>query len=162
MGHVAKVRDLAWAAGIIDGEGCLSICYTPASAHPGCLTDRTTFHLKVTMGHKPTVVRLRAILGVGTIQDHVAKTDRVNASYSWVASSRKAQTALLAVRPYLYTKAKEADIALKYLALPLALYGGRGGNRPIPKSLHRRRGSLYWRLRQLKPRWRFYAEALRG
>ncbi len=117
--------DFAWAAGLIDGEGCIAIATYDADHAPGCTSRRYVLILKVTMGHRPTVERIAQLLGVGTVQDHVARSARVNASYSWVAQSRKAEAALRAVRPYLVTKAKEADVALAFMALPLARRGGR-------------------------------------
>ncbi len=152
----ANEVDLAWAAGLIDGEGCVSVVTYEAEHAERCTTRRYVLVLKVTMGHRPTVERIASLLGVGTVQAHVAKSARVNASYSWVAQSRRAEAALRAVRPYLVTKAKEADVALAFMALPLARRGGPRGSRNTPLALLRARERLYWKLRKMKPRWRFY------
>jgi len=142
----------------MDGEGCISIVRVPAGRQKGCIRDRYTLALKVTMGHRPTVEKLQEILGLGTVQNHVPRSSRVNASYSWVCQSRKAESVLQRIRPYLLTKAKEADVALEFMRLPLALTGGRGGNSVTSPSLMGKREKLYWKLRQLKPRWRFYSK----
>lgn len=149
-----KKTDVAWAAGILDGEGCISIIRTPPSRSARCRSNRYTFQLKVTMGHKPTVQRLVDLFG-GTVQDHQPRTERQNASHSWIAGARIGERALKMMRPYLITKAKEADVGLAFMDLPLAPRGGRWGGKPVPDGLQKKRTELYWRLRRLKPRWRF-------
>jgi hypothetical protein len=146
----------AWAAGVIDGEGCISIIRTPPTAASRCVANRYTLHLKVTMGHEQTVKRLRRIFRTGSVQIHVPKSERLNASWSWVCQSRQSEHVLRLVRPYLLTKAKEADVGMRFLRLPLAKRGGYGGGHPTPPALTRQRERLYWRLRKLKSRWRFY------
>lgn len=156
-----NILDVAWAAGIIDGEGCISIIRVPPTKKNGCRTVQYKMILKVTMGHRPTVERLLKIFGSGSRQDHVARTEKVNASYSWICQSVQVKKVLDVVRKYLFTKAEEADVALEFLSLPKFLVGGRGGNPVMPKSMERRREVLYWRLRKLKPRWRFYLRKMR-
>lgn len=156
-----KKTDIAWAAGILDGEGCIAIIrYNPT---PGtrCVEPRFVLHVKVTMGHRPTIDRLAEIFGHGTVQTHVARSERVNASYSWVAQSRKGEHVLTILRPYLLTKAAEADVALRFMELDLSPRGGKGGSTRTQRALLRDRERLYWRLRKLKSRWRFYAEKLK-
>jgi hypothetical protein len=152
---MAKKTDLAWVAGIVDGEGCISIIRHPPTPGSRCRSNRYTLHVKVTMGHKSTISRLVEVMGVGTLQNHAPRGPRTNASYSWIAQARHGEQAIRLMRPYLLTKAKEADVALAFMALPLAPRGGRGGSQVIPAGLQRKRSQLYWRLRRLKPRWRF-------
>jgi hypothetical protein len=149
--------ELAWAAGIVDGEGCISIIrYGPEHA-ARCKTVRHILHLKVTMGHLGTIQRLRGLTGLGTVQNHAARSIKVNASFSWIAQSRSAESALRLLRPYLVTKAAEADVGLAFMALPIAKRGGRNGGCAVPPALLRKRDALYWKLRKLKARWRFYS-----
>jgi hypothetical protein len=151
-----KIANIAWAAGIIDGEGCLCVTRTA----PG-LSDRRSPHyriiLKVTMGHRETIDRLASIFKDGTRQNHVARSDRVNASYSWICQARQVERVLAIVRPYLFTKAAEAAVAERFLKVRSGLVGGRNGNPKLAAKMEREREVLYWELRKLKPRWRFYA-----
>jgi len=153
--------ELAWAAGIIDGEGCISIIRVPASAQDRCVVDRFVLHLKVTMGHKETIDLLHRIFNAGSVQSHQPKTDRTNASYSWICQSRQAQLVLRLSSHYFVTKAKEAKVALEFMKLPLAKRGGWGGSCKTNVELSKKREILYWKLRKLKSRWRFYKEKMK-
>jgi hypothetical protein len=98
------------------------------------------------MGCAKTVRQFGAIVRHGSFQPHAAKNKRVNSSYSWVAMSRKAESVIQMLQPYLVTKAREATVALKFMALPDGRTGGNGGCRPVDPALL---------LCKLKPRWRF-------
>lgn len=152
---MATEVELAWVAGIIDGEGCIYITRNLPGKNSQCLTVRHHVAVKVTMGHEPTIDRVLAIAGVGTKQNHVSRGPRINASWSWIVASRKAESFLHEVRPYLYTKAAEADVALEFLALPLAKQGGRGGNMITDPATLQERERLWAKIRDLKPRSRF-------
>lgn len=151
-----KKVDLAWAAGVFDGEGCVAITRVPAAKQRGCLTDRYTVVVKVAMCHLPTVRRFFDLFATGTVQRGMARSNKCNASYAWLCQARLAATVLEQMRPYLVTKAEEADVALKFMKLPLALTGGHGGNKVTSAALLEQRLGLYWLLRTLKSRWRFY------
>jgi hypothetical protein len=155
-GVMASTRELSWAGGIVDGEGCLFIKYCPVET----ATNRATNSMfvgaiKVTMGCRKTVERIRDIVGEGKVYAHEPKKPRTNPHYDWLCQSRVAKRALDKLRPYLFTKAEEAKVLAKFFALPNSPMGGRGGNRPVPKSLQKKRFSLYLKLRKLKPRYRF-------
>jgi len=111
------------------------------------------------MGCEETVCCFGTVVEQGTFQNHVREsreaTKKVNASYSWVAMSRKAEQILKLLRPYLITKAREADVALKFMALPDGRTGGRGGSKPVDPVLLAERHRLYLECCRLKPRWRF-------
>jgi hypothetical protein len=107
------------------------------------------------MGCAETVKKFGDIAKDGTFQNHVSKTKRINSSYSWVAMSRKAERIVKMLRPYLVTKAKEADVALRFMALPDGRTGGKGGCQPVDASLMLKRHQLYLECCMLKSRWRF-------
>lgn len=152
---MSKQTGIAWAAGLFDGEGCVSIGYIPPSKRNDLLNPSYRLMIKVTMGCKETVHEFGRIVGQGTFQDHVSKKKRVNASYSWIAMSRKAERVLILLRPYLITKVKEADVALQFMALPDGRTGGAGGCQPLDPKLLLARHLLYLKCCELKPRWRF-------
>jgi hypothetical protein len=151
-----KKTDAAWAAGIVDGEGCIVI---NRSAPNGTQRTRTyRLVIKVTMGHKPTIERLHTLFGIGSMQNHQPKSERMNASHSWICQARQSATVLKTIRPYLVTKADEADLAFKFLALPAIIRGGAHGQIKMPLHMEQERDRLYWAMRQAKSRWRFYLE----
>jgi hypothetical protein len=143
---------VAWAAGIIDGEGCITISrQRPGTG--GRVNPSHRLYLKVTMGHQPTVELLRQIFRVGSV--HLQRGGRWNDAHTWLVAARQAGDVLLAVRPYLFTKAVEADLALQFLDLPRSPRGGRGGNQPLPPELLAERERLFAALRDTKPSARF-------
>ena len=146
--------DAAWLAGIIDGEGCITI----TRQAPG--TDRRKnwsyrLYVKVTMGHEPTVRRIATLVGCGAVTTW--KPLKHNRSWTWWAASREALAVLTRIRPYLITKAEEADIAAEWGRLPLSPRGGSRGSRETPPDLLAARHSLFIRLREVKPGARFRA-----
>jgi hypothetical protein len=141
--------ELAWSAGILDGEGCISIQAKPV--RPPRVSVSHSLFLKVTMGHKPTIERLHSIFGVGSITIQDRRGPRLNDSWSWWTASRNAHAVLLAVRPYLVTKAYEADIALEFLSLPFK----KQGRVPLDPKLVAERERLCALMRDAKPTARF-------
>lgn len=155
-----KETDIAWAAGLIDGEGCVFINRSQRVLASRQVTPTFRLVLKVTMGCKATVERLRDIFGVGTVQNHVPRGARVNASYSWICQSHQAMLVFDLIRPFAVTKAAELDVARRFTLLPLNVRGGKGGSTPVTPELLAQREALYWELRKLKSRWRFFEEKL--
>jgi len=153
---MSRVAELAWAAGLVDGEGCITILHRLAGGSNGSKTDSFVLVLRVTMGHLETVRRLGGILGIGKVYDHAFRGARANASFSYTVSARVAEKVIRKLRPYLVTKAKEAEVALEFMALPLWLKGGSKGNTVTSRALFRKKLRLYWKIRKLKSRWRFY------
>jgi hypothetical protein len=147
--------EMAWAAGLFDGEGCISIgCVLPTKRN-GLRNRSYRLTVKVTMGCKKSVDAFHKIIGVGTVQPHVDKSDRVNQSWSWVTMSRLAEVAIRKLFPYLISKVSEALVALELMELPDVQRGGRGGSKEIPKSLLKKKHSCYVRCAKLKSRFKF-------
>jgi hypothetical protein len=100
---------LAWAAGLFDGEGCISI-------HTNASGKQHTLRMTMQMVHKPTIERLRDIIGSGSINKAPRSKRNRNFRTAWCYSvvCQQAVTALERLRPHLVTKATEADIALTF------------------------------------------------
>lgn len=144
--------EIGYLAGIIDGEGCITI----TRQKPGTGGRKNwsyRLYLKVTMGHRETVDRLREMTGVGSV--HEQKTAHWNTAWSWIVSTRDAQGILELVRPHLITKAIEADLALEWCYLPLAPLGGRNGGKEIPQEIQDQRHRLFVAMKEAKPSYRF-------
>ena len=147
--------DYAWAAGVIDGEGCIYIArHKAVTAKNGTKCDYYTLGVKVTMGHEPTVLRLREMFGSGS--KHKVEQQGWNDAYTWLAQARIAAEVLEKIQPYCVTKAEEIKVALEFLALP-KWYGGnkRGAKSPEYQA---REYEIWDRMRRLKPRTRYRLE----
>lgn len=157
---LTRAQQLAWAGGIFDGEGCISIGYVKPTRKNGTLNPSYRLTVKVTMGHEPTIRRFAQIIGSGEVHAHVARGERVNASWSWVAMARKAERALRLIEPYLFTKERECEIALRFMALPDVRRGGKSGSPRIDLRLLMRKHALYLACAKAKPRARFRLKPL--
>ena len=149
-----KDTDLAWAAGIIDGEGCIYIKKTPSTQCRKTKNDTYTLGLRVVMGHEAAIRRLHELFQVGNC--YKLQQRGYNDAWSFMCSARKAEVVLELVRPYLFVKSEEADVAFEFLRLPLWRPGGNGGCfAPTPPELITKKEQLYERMRDLKPSSRF-------
>lgn len=152
------IEDVGWLAGIIDGEGCITINKQKAGAG-GRVNPSYRLFMKVTMGHEVAVRRVRDLLDVGSIQPQVARprADGVtfNPAWSWWVSANEAAAVLRFLRPYLIVKDEEADVALEFAALPRQLTGGAGGNKTKTPEFVALQEEYFCRIRDLKPSARF-------
>jgi hypothetical protein len=143
---------LGWLAGIIDGEGCITV----TKQKPGSGGRRNTSHrlyLKVTMCDEATIDHIKAITGTGAKTS--SKIGAWSRSWTWWAANVQATAIIKRVRRHLITKAYEADLALEWRALGLSPAGGHRGSQPIPPDLLRERERLFVALRDAKPSARF-------
>lgn len=109
MATIAKT-DLAYLAGIIDGEGHIGA----QALHSGRLVRLV---MMIEMTHKSTIEFIHKLVGYGSL--HVISDDRPNrrTRYRVVWASEQAAKLLKKVRPYLRTKCGQADLFLQIKAL---------------------------------------------
>ncbi len=117
------VADLAYAAGIIDGEGCLTIqnniIHHKRRRHP---TDKTTYSLSLQLSVNNTDPRLGLyllnIFGVGSVTDVPARRSTYRPQTKWHVFRQQAIVRILyQVRPYLVLKGEHADLLIELQAL---------------------------------------------
>lgn len=146
-----KKTDYAWAAGVIDGEGCIFIA-RQKPGNGGRITMTYRLCIKVTMGHLPTIMRLSKIFGFTGSRHKVCQIGW-NPAYSWIVAADLARNVLEKIKPYAVTKKKEISVAFEFLNLP-KWYGGQFRG---PKTLRRQKQEyrLWNKMRMLKPRTRF-------
>ena len=107
---VPSETDLAWAAGIIDGEGCIMVCYNGSSS----ARDARYYQVRlvVTNTNAPLIRRLRMFFG-----GSIAKCKKAKASYrqkaQWSLTGTLCVEGLRQVLPYLVSKAPEAELAIQ-------------------------------------------------
>lgn len=105
------VAELAYAAGIIDGEGCVTIrCSSrvkrgrPSIVHAVAVAVSSIDEVVVTWLHDR----------FGGYRSERTPKGSSKSVYTWRCESKTAVMTLSAVRPYLLIKARQADIAMEF------------------------------------------------
>ena len=121
MQKKVQLTDLAWAAGIVDGEGC----FFARARGKGAGTE-----LKVRMTSVRTINKLHKIFKLGHVcfdkKPPKKKTHR--SCWVWAVSTQRAAQVTELILPFLCTKKPEALIFLKILAFQKGKRGQRGQN----------------------------------
>lgn len=128
----AVLSEQAWAAGIIDGEGYITVRITHTSY---------SLLVRVAMTSEVTVQRLQAIFGCGQLRSETRRKDDKRV-FVWSVNGKDAAGVLEVIQPHLVTKRREAQMARAYAGLPRA-----GRVSPLLRLVRR---SLYIGLRHLK------------
>ena len=140
-----RKHDLMWAAGLFDGEGCISVRLnnpTKTSKHKSKIFSLV---IKVTMCHEATILRLHSIFNRGHLT--VQKRDLPwHDAYSWVCMSDDALKVLNEIGPFLFTKKEEYIIAKEFMDIP----GGRSAGRPLKPEVTLVKERIYLKLREQK------------
>lgn len=140
---------VAWCAGLIDGEACISISRCNAKTKIGTRVMRYTPSLHVNMVHLPSIKRLQVMFG-GAVYRHSRSTMTRKQAWTFGVTGQKAVSALRLVRPFLFAKADEADAVIGYYDLGRA-HGGRYGGSLTPE-LAEAREQLCVAVRDMKTR----------
>lgn len=138
-----KSSDLAWAAGLFDGEGCIVI-RKPAGQ------NRKAYVVQLTLAnvHRPALERFIQISGVGYLRARTfLRGEKWRKVWVWQTAAAKAEQVLKKLRPFLTIKAEEADLALEFRRLPRT-FRGRGGK--LTEAELALRESYHFQLQQLK------------
>lgn len=103
--------DVAWAAGFIDGEGCIRIETSFANKD----RRRPIAMLRVSCGQSVNrpLEKLEELFG-GTLTSHPARGLGYGTSYMWSIAARKAADCLSKLVPYLVVKKRQAELALEF------------------------------------------------
>lgn len=139
------IAELAWAAGIIDGEGCICVY-----GRPGRINKKGTHALalivKVVNTDPRMPHKMQEIFG-GNLSTAVERrgNPRRRPVMQWMITGKLAGSLLVAIRPYLIVKGEQADVAITY-----AKTIGRNG--PIAPEIHASRQQLREKLVLLKGR----------
>lgn len=81
--QLTQVEAIAWAAGILEGEGCFSICQRKTNTH-----NHKTVAIHCEMSDEWTVRRLSEVFGIGTVNARLSKNrkDGCNRKDTWIWS----------------------------------------------------------------------------
>jgi hypothetical protein len=131
--------DLAWMAGIIDGEGCITITRRSGPRHVNSL------YLRIANTNETMILRITELFRGAKVYYSVDKRPQNKPVYIWQKSGKPAAEILKQVFPYLVAKRAQAEIAIAFTALPRVKYP-KGGT---PADLVGQRKVLYDKIRVL-------------
>lgn len=106
-----SVADKAYLAGLIDGEGCITILRQLRGGRYDY-----SLALIVQMGEPDILQYCQTTTGLGTLHHNSIKG---RGTWRWQLRKRAAAELLGQVRPYLRVKAEQADRALEFAAGPV-------------------------------------------
>ena len=116
---------LAYAAGLMDGDGCISLVKGSRATFNG---NRVYWYIVVTVGMAkkglPVLEMLRSLFG-GKVEKCRAETLRHAAKYRWRLHGRGATTFLWAICPFLVLKQEQAQLALRLEELRASIKRGK-------------------------------------
>lgn len=138
--------EAAWVAGIIDGEGCVSInksCKSKSKTKPQY--THFSLRLRVTMVHKPTILRLQELCG-GIVYCPKLQKASYRVAWGWCLSGSAVTPVLDAIAPYSVTKREEIAFGLMVRTRPR----GKNWNYDITDDEKEFRVLLYQALRDEK------------
>lgn len=144
--QICQQLDFAWAAGFIDGDGC--ICAV-TQRHPDRATDSVRIRLVITQNDHHVLERLQRVLGERSALNSIKRQPCQNRQpYQLQFDSGHAIAAIKKIRPYLVRKAREADLCMQlFVDGQLDRNPGPCG---FPPEVHRIRKYLVNRIRRMK------------
>lgn len=133
----------AWAAGIVDGEGCIGL---EKNGHSR--TQSYTLGLSIEMTHLSTIQKLRRIFGCGK-QYERHRNKRHRKLYQLQLHGKEASDAIRKMLPYLVTKREQANLAIEYSE---RCQTEPGNNQPVSVEVQNLRQIMYEEMQELNKR----------
>lgn len=139
------VADLAWAAGFVDGEGCISVVEQQKPNQRS--THRVRF--QVVQNSLPVLEHLNGVLGrIGRIYSLRRTAEHNRQLYTLILDGWKAVAVVAYLAPYLVRKKHEAEVLLDSLAE--CWFGIHPGPDGFPQHVRASRRRLEKKLQKLK------------
>jgi hypothetical protein len=137
---------LSWAAGFVDGEGCIHLSKT---RQPGRKNPTYRPRIDISQNHREVLVDLREILGEDAgLYANKRQPSQNRQTYSLVYDGVHALRAVAKLRPELRRKHVEADELLSYPER--GWMGIHPGPKGYPPEVWIERERIYRKLRKLK------------
>lgn len=116
-----KKTDLAYVAGLFDGEGSVSIVKG---------TKANNYHLQISLGSTDEWIcqSLKMMFG-GSVSLKNKASEHIHACWQWSMGSRQAYNMLLLILPYLHIKRPQVEIAIKFQEAKTGRGFGKGSNK---------------------------------
>jgi hypothetical protein len=136
--------DLAWAAGFIDGEGCIRVdkYYSRTSVNPS-----HALSLSVSNTNREILKWFKNFFGMGHISKNGKNPLSKRNSYQWRVYSDDAAKVLTGVLPYLREKKEQADYALDFIVL---FNMTKSPGKLLSDEVLAQRDAYYWVLKEAK------------
>ncbi len=144
---IAQDVDRAWMAGLIDGEGCVSVVAVQPTTG---VNESHSMRLQVRMADAEAVERVVAITGMSNVTYDLDTGQGNRPAQQWKISGDKAADALADIYPFLTVKRRQAIIGWNLQRLKDGIVTGRG--QPIPAENMAKRRLLHDVLRKLNQR----------
>lgn len=130
---------LAYAAGIIDGEGCIRINKQGKAGNH-------VIRLQVTNTKRTIIDQFKEWFGGSITENRASKYNpKANTSYVWEVSAKKAADVLVAISPYLRIKSNQTHVALR-------LQDTKSMTNVVNQELYNIREELFRKMRELNKR----------
>ena len=138
--------DLAYCAGLFDGDGCISISKTH---RPDRKNPTYRLCLSLVQNCLMTVKRFQGVIDVLSMLVEPTRTVQQNRQvYDLRYDGKNSLRVLEMLRPYLVRKSAEADVAIQFMLLgKMSVHTGPKG---APPEIWKIREQLYRKLRALK------------
>src|SRR5262245_33338445 len=98
--------ELAWIAGIVDGEGCIKLNHDSR-------TDSHSLELEIPNTHKSTIDRLFNLTRIGFPYEILGENNR-KIRYVFSVCGDNTNYFLNLCKPYIFTKRKQMEVALNW------------------------------------------------
>lgn len=108
---VITETNLAWAAGFIDGEGCIALCHHN-QVIKGKSYESYPLRLSVSNTDLRCLERLKGMFGGSINRANRAARPHHKPCWSWYCQAAKAENALIALLPYLFSKKEQAELGI--------------------------------------------------
>ena len=145
--RLSPEASLAYAAGMLDGDGCIHIArQNKPSAKRGYIFRLVT---SVSQNHLGTLIDFQELVGLGgRIYQQTRQGSQNKDTYSLVYDGDGAADVIRKLRPFLHRKLEEANVALQFQDdCEIHRHFGPKG---CPESVWKQREAHYRKLRNLK------------
>lgn len=146
-----RQEELAWLAGIIDGEGTIGACFEKPK---GYNSTYLLLYVRVSNTKKEIVEECKRISQVGNIQFVKVKNPNYNDWYVWTAKCHNAVKILKELEPYILTKQRHIELAYKWVGLERFVGYHRKGSIALSTNAIEERKGIYEHFRKLNIRGR--------
>ena len=109
-----NTNEYAWAAGIIDGEGCVSITVDIPNLKNNQVSLSHRLCLEVSMVHQPTILKLHRLFNIGSVSRRNPQNKRYKVQWKWRILQNEAAKVLTLLQPFLFVKQSQCRVALRF------------------------------------------------
>jgi hypothetical protein len=103
--------DIAWAAGLFEGEGCFTASRNSSGRYPA-------FVCCLGMTDEDVVLRFAAVVGCGTVREHGDRRSNRKTRFDWSVSGLAAYEVAEMLLPYLGHRRRQVALALMEQSRP--------------------------------------------